>query len=590
MRILDVDGELHRIGVGRAFAPSVIVFLDPSCPIASRIAPRVSEMSAEFTAAGVHVYGVLSDPLLTPEEGRAYRKESGLQFTLLFDSTGELAHRLQPTHVPEAFVLNARDEIVYRGRVDDEFVAVGRKRQQIQSHDLRDAVRAVVAGESPRMKRTEPVGCVFEAWDNFDRASVNYAQHVQPILSANCIDCHVPGGGAPFRLDEFRTASRRASMIREVTRDRWMPPWKAGAGGASFHDERRLSDREIDLLSAWVEADKPRGGEEFLLPQREVQIGWGLGEPDATVTMLEPYELAATGPDQYRRFVMPSPFDEPTVVTAIDFLPGDPNVVHHVNIFYDTTGAGRARDAADEGPGYDAFGNQGGLKSAYEWETEGFDIGGWAPGTNGSELPPGVGIELPGGGDIIIEVHYHLSGRKTSDQSTVGFYVAKEPIERFANGSLMGSVDLDLKAGDGDYLREIYADVPVDMELLALFPHMHYLGKSVRAEARTPDGEVIPLIQIDDWDFRWQGFYRYREPVKIPAGSRIRAWFSYDNSADNPDNPTMPPKDVGWGWQSTDEMLEIWMTFIETSEADTERLQWAHLMSFYRGAAPRKKD
>ncbi len=588
MRLIDIDGDLHRVGLEDGTRGTVLVLLEPDCPIAGRYAPDLNALFDHALERGLGFYAVVSDPLVTPEQMRTMRDDSGLRYPILVDSTGDLALRLGPKAVPEAFLIDGQDRVAYRGRIDNRFVSVGRLRQQITEHDLREAIDAVAAGEPVGVAETQPVGCVFEAWDDTLPEEITYTQHIQPLLSANCVECHTAGGIAPFALDSYRTASRRARMMGVVAADGVMPPWQAEPSYRRFRDERTISGRQIAMLRRWAESGKAMGDEAFALPEREITRGWPLGEPDAVVTMEEPYGLPASGDDQYRRFVMKSPFAEPVTVVAVGFKPGDPRVVHHANIFYDATGAARKRDAAEPGPGYDAFGKQGGMESTLEWDTEGTGIGGWAPGADGYRLPADTGMRLPPGGDIMVEIHYHLSGRETTDQSSIAFYLADEPVEHFVDGLIMGSLDVNIAPGDSDYLRHIYMDVPVDMQLVDMFPHMHYLGTEMWAEATTPDGDTIPLVHIPDWDFRWQNFYQFPEPQTIPAGSRIDAWFRYDNSADNPDNPTIPPKPVKWGWQSTDEMLEIWMTTIYTGPRDSRRLQRASLGSFYRNAAPKK--
>ncbi|MFG0257727.1 MAG: redoxin domain-containing protein [Phycisphaerales bacterium JB043] len=587
MRLPDVDGNILRVGGDSASKASVIVLLDTGCPIATRYAPELNTLHERAIEADIVFYGVISDPMATPSEARAFRDDRELSYPVLFDATGDLALALEPTTVPQAFVIGVHGEVLYSGRIDNRFASVGRMRQKVTSHDLLEAIDAVASGKPVENARTEPTGCVFEAWDSDLPDEVTYTQHIQPIIAANCMECHVDGGIAPFSFESYSDTARRAAMISYVTRERIMPPWPGDPEYRRFRGERTLTDRQIELIRAWTETGKQRGDDAHALAVPERTTDWPLGEPDAIVTMEEPYKLPATGVDQYRRFVMKSPFDEPTTITAISFKPGDPGVVHHANIFYDGTGEARQRAALDEGPGYDAFGDKGGMQATYEWETEGFGIGGWAPGARGYQLPDGVGLLLPAGGDIMVEVHYHLNGVATSDQSSIAFYTAKEPVERYTDGLLMGSLDVSIKAGDASYKRHIYMDVPVDMELIDMFPHMHYLGTRVKAEATTPDGATIPLLKIDDWDFRWQALYQFPEPVRIPAGSRIDAWFSYDNSADNPGNPHDPPVDIKWGWQSSDEMLEIWMTTIYTGASDSLKLQEAALTSFYRKAAPK---
>lgn len=585
-RVLSIDGQILRIGGASASQTSVVVFLDPACPIASRYAPELNEHFDQARRAGLDFHAVISDPLVTPREARAFRDQAELRYPIIHDATGGLAKALMPTVVPEAFVIDVDDRVVYRGRIDDRFVAIGRVRQHVTSHDLRDAIAAAATGKSITPSRTTPIGCVFEAWKDELPTAVTYTRHVQPILEANCVTCHRPGGAGPFSLDTFELAKRRARMIGVVTEDRRMPPWPADPHIQRFRDQRTLTERDIALLSAWAANGMPRGDEADALPRTHHPQGWSLGEPDAVVMMEEPYELPATGPDQYRRFVIPSPFKNATTIVAFDFQPGDPQVVHHVNIFHDTTGQARRRDLADAGPGYDAFGNQDGIDNATAWEIDGTPVGGWAPGSPGYQLPDGIGMYLEAGGDIVVEIHYHLSGKATSDQSRIAFYTAKSPVQRYADGFVMGSFDVDIPAGESDYVRHIYMDVPADMQLIDLFPHMHFLGTEMWAEATTPTGEKIPLIRIRDWDFRWQAVYQFPNPVHIPRGSRIDAWFRYDNSAGNPDNPASPPVDVSWGWQSGDEMLEIWATTVYTNASDSAALNAAAFASFYRGADP----
>ncbi|MEN1705221.1 MAG: redoxin domain-containing protein [Planctomycetota bacterium] len=582
MRLIDIDGEMRRIGGESASRPSVFVLLDTGCPIANRYAPDLNALYERSIRAGIEFYGVISDPLVTAAEARKFRDERELRYPILYDATGDLALALDPAAVPQAFVLDGNGEIVYRGRIDNRFESVGRLRQVITSHDLRDAIDTVAVGGRVANPTTTPVGCAFEAWDNRLPETVTYTQHIAPILAANCLDCHAEGGVAPFHLNGYRAASRRAGMVAQVTGEGLMPPWPADPSFRRFKDERTLTDRQVAFFRRWAETGAPRGDARYAIPPREPAPAWPLGEPDAVVTMEEPYEIPGTGPDQYRRFVMKSPFKEPTVVSEIAFNPGDSGVVHHANFFYDDSGDARARDAADPGIGYDAFGDNGGMESASRWDTEGYGIGGWAPGSGGYKLPEGVGLLLPPGGDIVVEIHYHLNGRATTDQSSVAFYLADAPVDRYIDQLMIGTLSLEIEAGDAEYTRHVYMDVPVDMELVDLMPHMHYLGKRVRVEATTPDGEKIPLLKIDDWDFRWQATYRFPKTLKIPAGSRIDAWFTFDNSADNPDNPHHPPVDVSWGFQSTDEMLELYLTTIYTSEKDSEALQRASLMSFYR--------
>ena len=263
--------------------------------------------------------------------------------------------------------------------------------------------------------------------------------------------------------------------------------------------------------------------------------------------------------------------------------PGDPTVVHHNITYMDYSGWARAQDAQDDEPGFSLFNNSAGLPRGTQ------AIGGWAPGSMARYLPQGVGVPLGRGGDLLIEIHYHLSGKPTTDRSAVGLYFAKKSIQRSVQTLAMRTLDVDISAGEADYQRHLQLHVPVAMMLFGIQPHMHYVGKAVQAVATLPDGQTLPLLHIPDWDFRWQSIYTFRQPLRLPAGSRIDAWFTYDNSADNSDNPNSPPQRIGWGWQSTDEMCEFYLTVVTDTPRDARRLAAAERASWRRSAAARKR-
>lgn len=589
-RATDVEGVVHRFGVDGGPRPVVAVFLDTTCPIANRYAPRLNELHRAAREAGFEFYGVISDPAVTPRAARAHGEQYGLEFPVLFDASGELAARLQPTHVPEAFLVDAEDRLVYRGRIDDRFEAVGRLRQKVTSHDLLAAIEAVAGGSEPETARTEPVGCVFEAWDSRETAAgVTYTRDVAPILNANCVDCHRAGDVGPFPLQTHADARRRARMIAQVCGDRTMPPWRAVPGHGSFRDERVLSERQIALLQEWAEAGAPEGDPEQLLPAPPVpETRWRLGEPDLLVPMPVDYEVPAEGADIYRYFVVPSTLTEDRTVVAMDFRPGDPAVVHHAIVYVDREGWAREEDARDPEPGFSVFRDEGeeagGIDDDVLFDIE--TIAGWAPGAQPYALPRGLGMRLAAGGDFVIEVHYHLNGKRTTDRSTLALYFADEPVDAHVEGLVIGTENIDIPPGEPGYRRHVWMKLPTAVDVIDVSPHMHYLGKGVEAVATLPDGTREPLIRIDDWDFRWQDTYVYREPVHLPRGTRIDATFRFDNSAENPFNPSSPPIRVKEGWQTTDEMCLLYLTVVPGDPSDLQALYMAMIASFLRTGDP----
>jgi hypothetical protein len=380
-------------------------------------------------------------------------------------------------------------------------------------------------------------------------------------LWQNCAGCHRPGEVGPFSLLDYEDAAKRADFLAQITADRRMPPWKAAPDFGKFHDERRLSDEQIALIERWAAAGAPRGNDADLPPEPKFTDGWQLGEPDLVLTMPEEVSIPADGRDVYRCIVIPIPVDENRTVSAVEFRPGNRRVVHHAIMYLDASGAARKRDEQDPGPGYQSFGGPGILPTG--------GLGGWAPGSMPRHLPEGVGKFLRKGSDLVLQLHYHPSGKPETDRSSVGIYFTKKPATTITGGLLVMNHKLYIEPGDKDYHITAKSEpLPVDVNVLAVSPHMHLLGREMKAVAKLPDGKTEPLVWIKDWDFNWQGHYGYAKPVRLPKGSTIELEAVYDNSADNPRNPNSPPKLVRWGEQTPDEMCLMGVVLTTDSVAD----------------------
>ena len=560
-RFVDVDGRIRRLGDEDGAGPAVLVFVDRECPVSARYLGELNEFAAAAARQGADFYAVISSPYRNWPDARSIRDEYGLEFPVLLDPSGDLADRLKPVTLGEVFVINGHDRMVYRGRIDDRFAGIGQLRRVIRHHDLLDVLKEV---DNPDLvpRATAPIGCFFESWKSVSERAVTYTRDIEPLLAANCVECHQTGGVAPFALTEFEQSASRAGMLEYMTGEGLMPPWRPKPHFGRFRDERYLSETQIGLFAAWSENDAARGEATDRAPKVQLpDPGWRRGEPDLVLTMTEPFPVPASGEDVYRYFVIPSNLVEDKTVIAIDFRPGDPEVVHHANFFADYGGKGRREAAKDPLPGFSVFGT-GEFMSYDNTEETGFGIGGWAPGAEPYSLPENVGLWLPAGADIVVEIHYKLNGRATTDQSSIGLYFDENHRAEYVDGLLIGTQDLDIPAGETGYIRHVSMEVPVGFRLVDVMPHMHYIGSKARMTVTHPDGRVQPIFGIEDWDIRWQNIYALRKPVHIPAGSRIDAWFVYDNSADNHDNPYDPPQRMRWGWKSEEEMAEVWMGVI----------------------------
>ena len=357
---------------------------------------------------------------------REFKQEYQLKFPILFDASGDIATRLRPQVTPEAYVVNDQDTIVYRGRIDNRFVSIGKQRTKITSHDLYDAIIAILQRQLPKSSYQQPVGCIAPSWEELKgrvEDQITYTRDIAPILFANCTECHREGAVAPFPLENYEHAKRWAQMISYVTEQRIMPPWKPVEGFGEFNDERVLSDHQISLIQEWVSNGTPKGDDADLVSSPEFsKEKWPLGEPDTVVKLKEPFNVPAEGEDIYRFFVVPSGFTEDHPTIGIDFRPSDPTVVHHALVMMDYSGRARKIDAEDPEPGFSVFGPGNFMNPG----TSAYFISGWVPGMKPFALPEGTAMWLPKGGDLLLQVHYHLTGKATQDQSEVAFYFQEE--------------------------------------------------------------------------------------------------------------------------------------------------------------------
>jgi len=511
----------------------------------------------------VRVFGVYPNGFETKEQVLRHAKERGYVFPLVKDD-GALAARLGATMTPQAVALDRSGAIRYRGRIDDN-----RDPTKVTSHDLRDALNAMLAGKSVPRPEAPAYGCSISASVPPARpsktATVTYTRDVAPILNKHCVSCHRPGEVGPFPLETYAQASGRAEQIKTYTARRIMPPWKADSRG-EFANERRLTEREILTLAAWAKAGAPEGDPKDLPPRPRFTRGWTLGPPDAVFEMREPYTLGADGPDVYRCFVLPTDYTQDRWVTAMEVRPGNRAVVHHVIAYLDTRGRAERLDAADPGPGYTSSG--GGPRFLPSGA-----LGGWAPGLSPTPLPPGVGIRLPKGARIVLEVHYHKSGKVEKDRTKIGLYFCDTPVDKQMRSIPILNFWFRIPPGAANHVVRASYTVPTDLTALQVTPHMHLLGREMTLTATLPDGTQKRLVRVPDWDFNWQTTYVYKEPMKLPKGTRIDLVARYDNSEKNMRNPHRPPRAVGWGEQTTDEMCIAFVSVTVDSEQLTRGIQ-----------------
>jgi hypothetical protein len=398
--------------------------------------------------------------------------------------------------------------------------------------------------------------------------SVTFNKQIAPIVYNHCSSCHRPGEAAPFTLLSYQDVKQKGRIIAAVTASGIMPPWKAEPASYPYRDDRRLKDTEIALIRQWVEEGMPEGTAANKPATPQFTSGWQLGEPDLVVEMHAAYHVAAEGPDIYRNIALPLGLTEDKWVTAIDMKPSARSVVHHVLYFADPNG--KVHEHAQDGvePGFTGM-RAGGAT---------LPLGGWALGAQPHFFPEGLAVPVPKGSDLVIQYHFHPNGKPEAEKSLIGFYFAKQPPQRRLVPIQMPPVyslfsGLDIPAGEKDFvIRDSYT-LPVDTDAVGVSAHAHYIGKRIQLTATLPDGQMKTLLLIKDWDFAWQDRYYFQQFVALPKGTRLDAEIHWDNSAQNPRNPSSPPVRVTWGEQSKDEMGSVTLISVPHAEADLQALQ-----------------
>ena len=392
-----------------------------------------------------------------------------------------------------------------------------------------------------------------------------FTRDVAPLLFQRCAPCHRPGQAAPFSLLTYEDVRPRARRIADVVEQRTMPPWKPEPGHGRFKWDRRMADAEVELISEWVDQGMLRGNPADMPSPPVFADGWQLGPPDVVVQMDEPYILPAQRRDVFRTFVVPITLKAPALIRAVEFRPGNAKVVHHANIKIDRTRLSRRYDDDEAGPGYEG----GGSREAKF--PDGIFLG-WTPGQSPRLSPEGMSWRLEPQSDLVLELHLMPGEEPEPVKVSVGLYFTDTPPARTGYMLRLGRQDLDIAPGDRAYVNADRYTLPVDVEALAVQPHAHFLARDVRAWATLPDGSVVPLIHIKDWDFHWQDVYTYEQPLALPKGTVVEMLYTYDNSTANRLNPHRPPRRVTFGQTSASEMGSLWLQVVPRHPADLYRL------------------
>ncbi len=539
----DVDGKQHQLSDFADKKLVVVAFMGTECPLAKLYGPRLAALEDEFADKSVALVVVDSNQQDSIAEIAHYARLHGIACPVLKDVNNVIADQFGAIRTPEMFVLDQDRVIRYWGRVDDQFGFQGNgiayQREEPKRRDLAVAIEELLAGKPVTQPVTLAQGChIGRVKKPVADSKVTFTKDIAAIFNANCVACHREGQIGPFPMTTYEQCVGWAEMIREVVAERRMPPWHADPDVGHFANDARLSDKEKELIFTWVDNGAPEGDPKELPPAPSFPEGWQIPTPDEVLYMADkPYEVPASGTIEYQRFVVDPGWTEDKWVQAIECVPGNPAVVHHIIVYLVP-------------PGVTPTGRAGRLRS--NW------LGAYAPGLRQVPLPEGYARFVQKGTKFLFEMHYTANGTKQLDRSFAGFVFA-DPKTVKKEVAVQNAANFTFK------IPPQAADYPVEADyvfrnnslLLSVSPHMHLRGKDFRYDLIYPDGKLETVLWIPMYDFGWQTTYELAEPKYLPKGTRMHCVAHFDNSEDNLANPD-PSAEVGWGEQTWDEMMFGW--------------------------------
>ena len=396
--------------------------------------------------------------------------------------------------------------------------------------------------------------------------TLTFNKDIAPIVFEQCASCHRPGRPTPFDLLTYQDVKVRSQLIADAVERRYMPPWLPEPGLVDFVGDRSLSDDQIEAFRRWADEGAVEGNAADLPPIPRWNEAWQLGEPDLVVT-LPAYTVPAAGRDRYRNLVASIPVDETRYVSTVELRWGDTRVVHHARMMVDTTASSRLFDESDPQPGFDGMDIVSGADNP-----PGHFVG-WAPGRVQLRGAQDIAWPLDPGTDVVLQLHLRPTGRPELVEPQIGFHFADRPPTKATALIALGSFEIDIPPGESDYLVSDTYQLPVDVQVLGLYPHAHYIAKRVWGIATLPNGDTQWLIRIDRWDFNSQDEYRYEQPIFLPVGTTLSMQWTYDNSTSNPFNPNSPPERVVYGSLSTDEMSDLVIQVLPATRSELDILK-----------------
>ncbi|NBU81784.1 MAG: T9SS C-terminal target domain-containing protein, partial [Flavobacteriaceae bacterium] len=381
----------------------------------------------------------------------------------------------------------------------------------------------------------------------------NWADNVGKIIYENCASCHRTGGIAPFPLTSYQDAVDNAQSIAGAISSGVMPPWTPDPNYKSFVHQRVMSQSDKDAVLQWITNNTPSGDLRFAPSPRAYSSTSQIGIPSLTLTI--PSYIVTSNTDVYRNFELPSGLTALNYVKAIEVVPGNSSIVHHVLVFADNS-------TNTINP--NSVGGTGSSASKL--------LFGYTPGAQPYFTPEGTGLKLDANTRIILQIHYAPGSMGLTDATKVNFKLTTTPQREIQVNAILNHFStmtdgpLTIPADQTRTFHEQFT-MPINATLLYVFPHMHRIGRSIESYATTT-GENIPFVKIPNWEFHWQDNFVFPNTVKVNTGNVLKAVAFYDNTVNNPDNPNSPPSTVSAGENTGDEMMLVFFAYMPYQTGD----------------------
>ncbi|CAN5508991.1 redoxin domain-containing protein [soil metagenome] len=532
----DITGKPGTLSDFKANKYTVLAITNTTCPLCKKFTPTLAKLETEFAAKGVaflYVNPMMTDDIkASPFKGRYVKSDT-------------LAAALGATSTTDVFVLDANRTVVYRGCVDDQY-GLGYAHDAPKHEYLKIALTKLLAGGEPEVKATTAPGCALDLKPSTTTTSITYHNRISRIINTSCVECHRTGGVGPFSLATYDDVKANKAMMRKVVDKGTMPPWFATGKGehSDFVNDRSLTATDKADLLTWLKSDLPVGDVKEAAAVRVFPNTWAIGKPDAVFQLPKPVAIKATGTMAYQMISVETTFTEDKWVQSVEVQPSAKDVVHHVIVHVIPKNAGFAAKLP---------GGNFRVRAAGDEERQGF-FAAYVPGNSYTILPDGQARLLPKGSTLRFQMHYTPNGKATTDQTKLAIRFAPAPPVTEAKVAGIASMRINIPPGEDNYKAVAKMQVPSEVTLTSMMPHMHVRGKACKYELTTPDGKTKTLMDIPHYDFNWQLRYQFAQAVVLPKGSTLTYTAWYDNSDKNPANPDAT-KTVKWGPQTTDEMM-----------------------------------